>query len=266
MGPLSSTERPGLVAVDKYLLPNEVQVATVRRHPAVLGTPAALALGGLLVAGTLTATVASTSHPAVIAIWGIELLLVLWLLWRLWNWRVDYFVVTSARLLLTSGVFTRAVAMVPINKITDFKFERSFPGRVFGYGDFLVETPAQKQSLERVDHIPYPEALYLLVCGMLFPEVLEPVEEEGNDDDYGVDDNPLGPDDDNSGGQGPYDPDDHDDGGPYGQPEDYESDDEYPGEAGRTLVVPAIVEDDPEGLFWLRRRQRRFRRIRRSKE
>jgi membrane protein YdbS with pleckstrin-like domain len=265
MGPLSSTDRPGLVAVDKYLLPNEVQVATVRRHPAVLIPSVILALAGLLIAGTLTVTVASSSHPAAYTIWAIEAILVLWLLWRLWNWRVDYFVVTSARLLLTSGVFTRDVAMVPINKITDLKFERSFPGRVFGYGDFIVETPAQKQSLERVDHIPYPEALYLLVCGMLFPEVLEPVEDDYDENDQGIDDNPLGPDDDNSGDNGP-EPDDQDDGGGYDQAEDYRYDDEYPAESDQTLVAPAIVQEDPEGLFWLWRRGRRVRRIRRSRD
>ncbi len=46
--PISGSRSP--VAINKYLLPREVQVATVRQHPAVLIGPIALALGGLLLA------------------------------------------------------------------------------------------------------------------------------------------------------------------------------------------------------------------------
>ena len=54
--PTSGPRSP--VAVNKYLLPREVQVATVRQHPAVLIFPSALTLGGLLLAGVLSATYA----------------------------------------------------------------------------------------------------------------------------------------------------------------------------------------------------------------
>jgi hypothetical protein len=40
---------------------------------------------------------------------------------------------------------------------------------VFGYGEFIVESAGQDQALRNVEYIPYPEQLYLLVCGMLFP-------------------------------------------------------------------------------------------------
>ena len=254
MGPVSSTDRPGLVAVDKYLLPNEVQVATVRRHPAVLIGPSAVALIGLLAAGVLSATVASSSHPALFVIWGIELILVLRLLWKAWNWAVDYFVVTSARLLLTSGVFTRKVAMMPLTKVTDLSFQRSFAGRMLGYGEFIVESAGQNQALTNVDHIPYPEHLYLLVCGMIFPESVEPAEEETDDDDFGEDDRQLPPDD------GPGEP-----GYEYDEPEDDLSDPDYDDGARTTRVRPVVVDDDPGGR-WMRRRPRRgFRVIRRGR-
>ena len=44
------------VAINKYLLPREVQVATVRQHPAVLIPASAQTLAGLLIAGILSAT------------------------------------------------------------------------------------------------------------------------------------------------------------------------------------------------------------------
>ncbi len=72
-------------------------------------------------------------------------------------------------MLLTSGVFSRKVAMMPLTKVTDMSFRRSFAGRMLGYGEFIVESAGQDQAFRTVDHIPYPEQLYLLVCGMLFP-------------------------------------------------------------------------------------------------
>jgi len=77
--------------------------------------------------------------------------------------------VTSRRIMLTSGLFTRKVAMMPLGKVTDMSFQRSFAGRVLGYGDFIIESAGQDQALRTVDHIPYPEQLYLEVCEMLWP-------------------------------------------------------------------------------------------------
>jgi uncharacterized membrane protein YdbT with pleckstrin-like domain len=164
------------VTINKYLLPREVQVATVRQHPAVLISPSAQALGGLLLAGLLTATVIHGVLSGIIWIaWGV---LLLRLIWKVFNWSVDYFVVTTERLLLTTGFLTRKVAMMPLSKVTDMSFQRTFPGRLFGYGEFIVESAGQDQALRNVEYIPYPEQLYLLVCGMLFPSSAE--DEDGD--------------------------------------------------------------------------------------
>jgi len=163
--PASGPRSP--VAVNKYLLPREVQVATVRQHPAVLIGPSALTLGGLLLAGVLSATyVHGLINEIMWIAWG---LMFLWLGWKAVNWSVDYFVVTSERLLLATGFLTRKVNMMPLTKVTDMSFQRTFPGRLLGYGEFIVESAGQDQALRRVRFIPYPEQLYLLICGMLFP-------------------------------------------------------------------------------------------------
>jgi membrane protein YdbS with pleckstrin-like domain len=167
----AATTRNEQAAVDKYLLPREVRVATVRRHPAVLLVPAAQAIGGLLVAAVLSATVLR-GHTALFAaiVWVGWAVLLGNLLWKALNWSVDYFVITSERILLTSGVFTRSVAMMPLSKVTDMSFHRSFAGRLLGFGDFVVESAGQDQALRRIDHIPYPEQLYLVVCGRIFKD------------------------------------------------------------------------------------------------
>jgi len=154
--------------VNKYLLPHEEQVITVRKHPAVLVRPISYVVGGLIVAGVLTEFVRHN---------GLALL-VIWLAWAVLlgnlgiqtlGWAINYFVVTSQRMMLTSGLITRKVAMMPLTKVTDMSFKRTFPGRLLGYGEFIVESAGQDQAFRVVDHLPYPEQLYLEVCGLIFP-------------------------------------------------------------------------------------------------
>ena len=114
---------------------------------------------------------ATTSLLAVI--WIAWAVLLVRLIWKAINWAVDYFVITTERLLLTTGLLTRKVAMMPLSKVTDMSFQRSFGGRILGYGELIVESAGQNQALDHVPYIPYPEQLYLLVCGMLFPSGLE---------------------------------------------------------------------------------------------
>jgi membrane protein YdbS with pleckstrin-like domain len=154
--------------VAKYLLPNEELVGMVRRHPAVLLAPSAQAVAGLLAAFILSATVLRGHTALTWIVWGLWGLLMLRLIWQVLNWAVDYFVITSKRILLTSGVFTRSVAMMPLSKVTDMSFHRSFAGRLMGFGEFVVESAGQDQALRTIDHIPYPESLYRKVCARIF--------------------------------------------------------------------------------------------------
>ena len=152
------SSRPGQpAAVNRYLLPHEHQVITVRKHPAILIGPSIEALAGLLVAAVLTATILHGNDPLVFVVWIAWIALFLRMVWKTVNWAVDFFVVTSQRMLLTTGVLTRKVAMMPLAKVTDMSFRRSFAGRLFGYGEFIVESAGQDQAFRIVDHIPYPE-------------------------------------------------------------------------------------------------------------
>jgi membrane protein YdbS with pleckstrin-like domain len=155
--------------VDKYLLPHEQQVITVRRHPAVLAGPILLTVAGLIAAAVLSDTILQNQGAALWIVWLIWGILLLRLIFKTFAWAVDYFVVTSHRMILTSGFITRKVAMMPLVKVTDMTFQRSFLGRVLGYGTFILESAGQDQALSNVDYIPYPEQLYLEVCALLFP-------------------------------------------------------------------------------------------------
>jgi len=166
----AATTRNDQAAVDKYLLPREQRVATVRRHPAILLAASAQAIGGLLVAAVLSATLLRGYIVFAGIVWALWAVLLVRLIWKTVNWAVDYFVITSERILLTSGVFTRSVAMMPLSKVTDMSFHRSFAGRMLGFGDFVVESAGKDQALRRIDHIPYPEQLYLVICGRIFKD------------------------------------------------------------------------------------------------
>jgi len=161
-------------SINKYLLPNERRVITVRQHPAVLIRPIAEVLVGLALAGFLTDAAAHGNSAVILVIWLLWFAVVVRLLLKVWEWSVNYFVVTSSRMLLAKGIITRKVNMMPLGKVTDMSFQRSTLGRVLGYGEFILESAGQDQALRVVDHLPYPEQLYLEVCGLLF---------SGKDDD-----------------------------------------------------------------------------------
>ena len=156
--------------VDRYLLPHEQEVITVRKHPAVLLAPVGWAVIGLIIAALLSDTLLRHDSALTWIVWAIWGLVFLRFLWAAVNWAVDYFVVTSHRFIQTSGLLSRKVAMMPLVKVTDMTFERSFLGRLLGYGTFILESAGQDQALSRVDHIPYPEQLYLEVCALIFPQ------------------------------------------------------------------------------------------------
>ncbi len=155
--------------VERHLLPHERQVLTVRFHPAVLIKPVAITLAALAVALLVTMELPVGAVVALV-IWLVFLGVLGWLSVQVWAWLEDYFVVTSQRLLLTTGIVTRTVNMMPLTKVTDMSFRRSAWGRVLGYGEFVVESAGQDQALRHIRHLPYPEQLYLEVCGLIFKD------------------------------------------------------------------------------------------------
>ena len=157
-------------SVNRYLLPHERQVITVHQHPAILIKPIFWVLIGLALAGWLSNVIASGNGIVLLVIWILWGVVFLNLAVRVWEWAVTYFVVPSQRFVLATGVITRKVNMMPLAKVTDMSFQRSTMGRILGYGEFILESAGQDQALNHVDHLPYPEQLYLEVCGLIFKD------------------------------------------------------------------------------------------------
>lgn len=154
--------------LDRYLLDGERLVTAVHQHWGKVAEP----VGSALAAGALVLWVDAT----IPARFG----LVSTVLWWAWfavagraaylvaEWRHDWFVATDRRLLLFYGFITRKVSMMPLSKVTDMSYTRSVPGRLLGYGRFVMESAGQDQALREVHFVPQPDANYRAICAEIF--------------------------------------------------------------------------------------------------
>jgi membrane protein YdbS with pleckstrin-like domain len=153
--------------IDRYLLQTETAVVVVRRHWAYIMREVLIFAVCLLF-----------SVVILVLLGGIELFQWLslavflassaWFSWIYADWWVERFVVTDKRVLLTSGLLTRRVAIMPLTKVTDMTYERSILGRILGYGVFVIESAGQDQALSRVEYLPNPDHVYQDVSMLLF--------------------------------------------------------------------------------------------------
>ena len=152
----------------RYLLDGERVVTAVHQHWAKIAEPVATALASLVLALWLDAVIpASTGHLADV-IWWLWLLVVVRAVWKLLEWRHDWFVATDKRLILTYGLLTQKVAMMPLSKVTDMSYNRSPLGRVVGFGTFVMESAGQEQALHHVNWVPDPDHTYRAICAEIF--------------------------------------------------------------------------------------------------
>ena len=169
MARLSPIRNEVPASVNKYLLPRESHVISIRQHPAVLLPRVLLALAGLGLAGLLSSSVSTDN--ARLVIWILWVILLLWLAAKIFAWALYNFVVTSLRIMLVQGVILRKVNFIPLDKVTDVEFRRSQTGRLLGYGELEVMTPGQDLALRHIRFLPYPEQIYLEVCGLIFQDM-----------------------------------------------------------------------------------------------
>lgn len=182
-GPRERRPRWGKDA-EKYLLADEPPVIATRRHPAVLFRPTLrglplLALGGWLLVLDPGNQVSST--VGLLVVLGALLYLGL----HVGEWWVRHFLITRRRVLLTSGVIIRTVAVMPLRRITDLTWKETFLGQILGYGTFRFESAGQQQGLDEITFLPHADALYKRVSELMF----------GND----ISTTPVSDDDDGSG-------------------------------------------------------------------
>jgi len=84
------------------------------------------------------------------------------------SWWVERIVVTDKRILMTTGLFTTRVLMMPISKVTDLTYKRTVNGRMLGYGTMIVESAGQFQALNHIEYLPKPEQVYDAISELVF--------------------------------------------------------------------------------------------------
>jgi uncharacterized membrane protein YdbT with pleckstrin-like domain len=70
--------------------------------------------------------------------------------------------------MISTGILTHRIAMMPLKKVTDLTFRRSFMGRVIGYGTVIIESAGQIQGLDRIDYLQNPEEAYGALVELIF--------------------------------------------------------------------------------------------------
>lgn len=167
-------------AMGRYLLDGERMVVAVHQHwSRVAGVVAGTVLGLLLVVAIAMITPASAGLVSDLA-WWLWLALLVYCLVQLLLWRHDWFIATDRRLLLTYGLVSRKVAMMPLAKVTDMSFNQSVSARFLGYGTFVMESAGQDQALRQIDYIPDADLHYRSICAEIFGEE-ESVDEDSNE-------------------------------------------------------------------------------------
>lgn len=154
--------------LDRYVLSGERVVVATRHHWGMLLEPVATTLAALLAVVWVGVQVGAGARDAVLALGCLWLLVAARLVWKVFEWRNEWFVATDKRLLLLYGLITHKVAMMPLTKVTDMNYGRSPAGRVLGYGQFLLESAGQDQALRQIDWVAHPEATYRQICDTLF--------------------------------------------------------------------------------------------------
>ena len=79
------------VSVNRYLLPHERQVISVHQHPAVLIRPVVEILIGLAIVGWVSSSIAHGNNTVILVIWTLWALLLLRLLWKVFEWSENLF-------------------------------------------------------------------------------------------------------------------------------------------------------------------------------
>lgn len=151
-----------------YLLSSERRVIRVRRHWGCLAWDvfeATALLAVVIMFSYISDPTWSIVHNV---LWYAGLLVLLRFVYQIVDWWVEQIIVTDKRVLLTTGVFTTKIAMMPLSKVTDLTYERTANGRAFGYGTLVVESAGQIQALNRIEFLPRPEEVYDAISELVF--------------------------------------------------------------------------------------------------
>ncbi|HEY0696456.1 MAG TPA: PH domain-containing protein [Micromonospora sp.] len=161
--------------VARYLFPTERYRGEWKRHWIHLSTPLLVGIAATFVLGYLSGFLAGQDVGMLTSLAVIAWFAVIgWVAWKVADWYYDRFILTNKRVMVVNGIITRRVAMMPLGRVTDMKYEQSPLGRTLNYGTFVLESAGQDQALREVKNLPNPNELYLRVVEEMYePQAVE---------------------------------------------------------------------------------------------
>ena len=96
------------------------------------------------------------------ASWLLVLVCAIWLAWRVVQWSLTHFVVTTHRVIYREGVIARTGIEIPIGRVNNVNFHQSAFERIVGAGDLLIESGGE-DGQSRFSNIRDPENVQNLI-------------------------------------------------------------------------------------------------------
>ncbi|WP_422745197.1 PH domain-containing protein [Micromonospora sp. WMMD754] len=171
---LPMEDEPSALAA-RYLFPTERFRGEWKRHWVHLSTPIIVGVAATFVLGYLSGFLAGRDVGALTTVAVLLWFGVMgWVAWRVADWWYDRFILTNKRVMVVNGIITRRVAMMPLVRVTDMKYEQTPTGRALNYGTFVLESAGQEQALREIKNLPNPNELYLRVVEEMYePQAVE---------------------------------------------------------------------------------------------
>jgi len=147
--------------IDKHLISDqgEYVVDEVRKHWAATVSAVLELLGGIVVF-----LLGFVVPPQV---WWLPALvgggIAVHATWRIFEQRMDRFVITNMRVFRVHGILSQRIATMPLARILDISVYKPLIGRIFGYGHFVFESAAQEQGLREIRYVGDPDARGLTI-------------------------------------------------------------------------------------------------------
>src|SRR6185312_511303 len=161
--------------VARYLFPTERYRGEWKRHWIHLTNPLLIGIAATFVLGYLSGALANRNIGPLTTIAVLLWFAVMgWVAWKVADWWYDRFILTNKRVMVVNGIITRKVAMMPLARVTDMKYEQTPTGRALNYGTFVLESAGQEQALREIKNLPNPNELYLRVVEEMYePQAVE---------------------------------------------------------------------------------------------
>ncbi len=138
---------------EKLLNPGEYVAVDVVPHWKYMVRPALVV--ALVLAGAIVALQLQPPRWAELAIAGLMVVSLLWLVERYLRWVTTSFVVTNQRLILRKGVLRRSGREIMLDRLSDISYKQTLSDRLLRCGDILLESPG-REGQEVLADVPRP--------------------------------------------------------------------------------------------------------------